>query len=213
MIFKKIFNIIFLKFRLFFFKIQWRNKNKHNFTTANCLFPTDLVKVGNYTYGPIQVQDYGESNAGLIIGNFCSIALNVKFILGGNHFTNRFFTYPINPMLTQTGNDGGYSKGKIIIGHDCWIGFDATFLSGVTLGNGCVVAAASVVTKSFPPYSIIGGAPARLIKMRFSNEIIEEINSIENIYNQPADKIVAMINLLDKELLVDELINIKNKLL
>jgi acetyltransferase-like isoleucine patch superfamily enzyme len=212
MIFKKITAILLYKLKLAFFKINWRRNNKHNFTTANCLFPSDLVAVGNYTYGPIHVYNYGELNSGLIIGNLCSIALDVKFILGGNHFTNRLFTYPITPMLTSLGNDGSYSKGKIIIGHDCWLGIGVTVLSGVEIGNGCVVAAGSVVTKSFPSYSIIGGSPAKLIRVRFSEEIVDILNSNVNIYKQSADKFIENVSLLEKELLMNDLESIRDKL-
>lgn len=205
MIFKKIIEFLLYKPKLFFFKINWRSNNKHNFTTANCLFSKDLVKVGNYSYGPIQVFNYGEINSGLVIGNLCSIALDVKFILGGNHYTNGLFTYPITPMLTNRGNDGSYSKGKIIIGHDCWIGFGVTLLSGVVIGNGCVIAAGSVVTKSFPPYSIIGGSPAKLIRLRFSEEIIEKLNQNELLYQLESDKYVEMLILIQEELLIDNI--------
>jgi acetyltransferase-like isoleucine patch superfamily enzyme len=211
-ILNKIFSILFYNVRLVFFKINWRRKNKHNFTTANCLFPNDLVSVGNYTYGPLHVYSYGEVNSGLVIGNLCSIALDVKFILGGNHYANRLFTYPITPMLTSLGNDGSYSKGKIIIGHDCWIGIGVTILSGVEIGNGCVVAAGAVVTKSFPSYSIIGGSPAKLIRMRFSDEIIEKLNKNRSIYDASSSKFIENIMMIEETLLNSDVENILLKL-
>ncbi|MFP3834745.1 CatB-related O-acetyltransferase [Chryseobacterium sp. SIMBA_028] len=165
------------------FKIKWRKFNSHNFTTAKSLFSKDRVKVGRFSYGPLEVFDYGEKNAGLEIGSFCSIALNVKFILGGNHFIDGLFSYPISPMLINDG-EGGYSKGKIIIGDNCWIGFGSTIVSGVELGNGCVVAAGTVVTKSFPSYSIIGGSPAKVIRKRFDDETIEMLENNPDIYNK-----------------------------
>ncbi|MDX6182202.1 CatB-related O-acetyltransferase [Flavobacterium sp. Fl-77] len=212
MILKKITTILLYKLKLAFFKINWRHNNKHNFTTVNCLFSKDLVKVGNYTYGPIHVYDYGELNSGLLIGNLCSIALDVKFILGGNHFTNRLFTYPITPMLTSFGNDGSYSKGKIIIGHDCWIGIGVTILSGVEMGNGCVIAAGSVVTKSFPPYSILGGSPAKLIRMRFSDKVIDKLQNSNFIYDLPKSKFIENIMMIEKELMVEDVETILLKL-
>jgi acetyltransferase-like isoleucine patch superfamily enzyme len=170
----KILCFLSYKIKLFFFKIKWRKVNRHNFTTVNSVFPINLVTIGKFSYGPINIYNYEKENSGLQIGNLCSIALDVKFILGGNHFTNRLLTYPIEPMLYNTGNVGSYSKGKIIIGHDCWIGNGAIILSGVVIGNGSVVAAGS----------IIGGTPAKLIRKRFSDEIIDELNKNQNIYEQ-----------------------------
>lgn len=198
MILDKIFSILFYKAKLFIFKIQWRIKNKHNFTTVRNIFPAELVSVGNYTYGSVNVYSFEILNSGLSIGNLCSIALDVKFILGGNHFTDRLFTYPIAPMLLSNGHPGSYSKGKIIIGHDCWIGNGAVILSGVNIGNGSVVAAGSIVTKSFPNYSIIGGVPARLIKKRFTDDIIELLNKNESIYNLHKNSYIKNINLIQK---------------
>ncbi|BDB52693.1 CatB-related O-acetyltransferase [Flavobacterium ammonificans] len=180
----KILFILSYKIKLFFFKIKWRKINRHNFTTVNSVFPINLVTIGKYSYGPLNIYNYEKENSGLQIGNFCSIALDVKFILGGNHFTNRLLTYPIEPMLYKSGNVGSYSKGKIIIGHDCWIGNGSIILSGVDIGNGSVVAAGSVVTKAFPPYSIIGGSPAKLIRKRFTDEMIDELNKNQDIYDR-----------------------------
>lgn len=213
MILKKITSILLSKFKLAVFKINWRRKNNHNFTTANCIFPIDIVSVGNYTYGPIHIYSYGELNSGLKIGNLCSIALDVRFILGGNHFSDRLFTYPVSPMISSEGGEGAYSKGKIVIGHDCWLGIGTTILSNVSLGNGCIVAAGSVVTKSFPPYSIIGGSPAKLIRYRFSNEIINILIDNDSIYNLSQDKYKENVDFLEKTLLIEDVENTINNLI
>lgn len=184
----KILNVLAYKIKLLFFKINWRKSNKHNFTTVNNIFPLNFVKVGKFTYGPLNIYNCEKENSGLQIGNFCSIALDVKFILGGNHFTNRLLTYPIEPMVKNTGNAGSYSKGKITIGHDCWIGNGAIILSGVNLGNGSIVAAGAIVSKSFPSYSVIGGSPAKLIKRRFSDEITNELNKNQDFYDRIESK-------------------------
>lgn len=204
MILSKITDVVCYKIKLVMFKIKWRKLNVHNFTTTNSLFPIDLVKVGNYSYGPIQIYNYGEINSGLEIGNLCSIAQDVKFILGGNHYTNRLFTYPINPMISGFGC-GGYSKGKIIIGHDCWIGIGTILLSGISIGNGCVIAAGSVVTKSFPPYSIIGGSPAKLLRMRFSEDIIVLLEKNQFIYNLPREKYLKCLEQIEEILLFENI--------
>jgi serine acetyltransferase len=76
------------------------------------------------------------------------------------------------------GNEA-FSKGNIVIDDDVWIGYGVTILSGVHIGQGAVVAAGAVVTKDVPPYAIVGGVPAKIIKYRFSPEIIEELMKID----------------------------------
>ena len=115
----------------------------------------------------------------IIIGKKCSIASNVTFILA-NHLTDRFTTYPSPHSLFnhKKGNKSGYSKGDILIKNDVWIGANSTILDGITIGNGAVIAAGSVVVKNVPAYGIVGGNPAKLIKYRFSPEIIAKIESL-----------------------------------
>ena len=110
------------------------------------------------------------------IGKKCSIATNCTFTLS-NHMLDTFSTCPPYTHLFshKQGNPGSYSKGDIIIKNDVWIGANCTILDGITIGNGAVIAAGSVVTKDVPAYAIVGGNPAKLIKYRFSREIIEEI--------------------------------------
>lgn len=166
-------------------KIQniWRDLNRHNFTsivhTDNSFFPIDKVKVGRYTYGPLNVVSYGSDDESLEIGSFCSIASGVKFILGGEHKLNKLSTFPIRRLLFNKNYIETFSKGHIILKDDVWIGTDTLILSGVKLGQGTVVAAGSIVTKSFEPYSIIGGNPARLLRMRFKDETIQQLTNID----------------------------------
>lgn len=151
----------------FIFELRWRKHNRHNYTCANNIFDTTRVSVGEYTYGNLNIMSWGNSNERLKIGSYVSIADNVYFILGGNHEVRGYMTYPV---MAKRGLDkflDAKSKGPIIIENDVWIGFGVIILSGVTIGRGSVVAAGSVVTKSFEPYSIIGGNPAKLIKRRF----------------------------------------------
>lgn len=170
--------LFYNKARLFYFQHLWRTKNSNNTTTAANIFPINIVTVGNNSYGPLIVESWGSEGESLSIGSFCSIASNVKFVLGGNHKTNYLSTFPFKYFY----NDGeleASSKGKISIGDDVWIGMDVTIHSGVEIGQGCVIAAGSCVTKSFSPYSIIGGVPSKIIRNRFSPEtisILEKIN-------------------------------------
>jgi acetyltransferase-like isoleucine patch superfamily enzyme len=180
---KKIILYIKRHLNLLRFKHTWRVINTHNFTTANNIFPLELVKIGVATYGPLNIIYFGRKNNNLTIGNYCAIAQDVKFILGGNHYTNRILQYPIKPMLAKLDDErGDFSKGPVYIGHDVWIGTRAIILSGVTLGNGCVVGAGSVVTKTFPAYSIIAGNPACAVRKRFSEEVIDLLLRNEWIY-------------------------------
>jgi acetyltransferase-like isoleucine patch superfamily enzyme len=109
------------------------------------------------------------------IGNFCSIARNVTF-QEFNHDFNRLTSYFINANMFRKSNlDDIVSKGSIVLGHDVWIGTHSVILSGVKIGTGAVVAANSVVVKDVPPYAIVGGNPAKIIKYRFSEKIINQL--------------------------------------
>ncbi|MGL5935845.1 MAG: CatB-related O-acetyltransferase [Cetobacterium sp.] len=162
------------KLQFIFMKKNWRDKNGNNKTSPVSYFPIELVKVGNYSYGPLNVRYWGTEKEGLEIENFVSIAEGVKFILGGNHEVNTFTTYPLKVMALGEEIEA-WTKGPIVVKDDVWIGTDALILSGVTIGQGAIVAAGSIVTKDVPPYSIVGGNPAKIIKYRYSKEIIDEM--------------------------------------
>jgi len=139
-------------------------------------------EIGNHTYGTPLVMEAGL--AGLEIGKFCSIAPGVNIILG-NHITNTATTYPFSSLKDfwpgarrDPVSDHG-SKGDVKIGNDVWIGRYATIMSGITIGDGAVIAANSVVTKDVKPYSIVGGNPAKLLRMRHSDEIVEALLQIK----------------------------------
>lgn len=126
----------------------------------------------------------------LIIGKFCSIASGVRFMLGGNHGHNynNFSTYSFD-MFDE--NFASYQcKGNTIIGNDVWIGYEALIMPGVQIGDGAVIAARSVVTKDIGPYEIWGGNPAKLIKKRFDQQIIDKMLKIK-WWNWHIDKIKA----------------------
>ncbi|MGL5057030.1 MAG: CatB-related O-acetyltransferase [Fusobacteriaceae bacterium] len=162
------------KLQFIFMKKKWRDQNSKNKTSPMNYFPIELVKVGDYSYGPLNVRYWETEKEGLEIGNFVSIAEGVKFILGGNHEVNTFTTYPFRVMILEEKVEA-WTKGPILIKDDVWIGMDSLILSGVTIGQGAIVAAGSIVTKDVPPYSIVGGNPAKLIKHRYSKEIIDEM--------------------------------------
>lgn len=170
--------IILNKIKFILFKIKWKNQNKHNYITIKNIIPLNLVKVGKNSYGAIEVNYWGSNNEGLEIGNFVSIAKDVKFILGGNHEISTFTTYPFKVMTLKKEKEA-LSKGKIIVKDDVWIGMNSLILSGVVINQGAIVAAGSVITKDVPPYAIVGGNPAKILKYRFSTKMIEAMMKVD----------------------------------
>lgn len=139
----------------------------------------EKIEIGRYTsiIGP-NTNINNQLNE-ISIGSFCSIAPNVT-IQEYNHYTNKITTYYINKNIFKTGSRYDVtSKGGINIGHDVWIGTNSIILSGVTIGNGAIIAANSVVTKDVPEYSIYGGNPAKFIKQRFNKDVTDFINNLE----------------------------------
>jgi virginiamycin A acetyltransferase len=118
----------------------------------------------------------------LIIGKFCSIACGVKFIMnGGNHRTDWFTNYPF-PIFGQGWEAAMPSawpnKGDTVVGNDVWIGYGATIMPGITIGDGALVASTAVVTADVAPYTVVGGNPAKTIRKRFDDHLIEELLTI-----------------------------------
>jgi acetyltransferase-like isoleucine patch superfamily enzyme len=142
------------------------------------MFPLSNVIVGEKSYGRLNVQIACTTRNKLIIGSYCSIADDVKFLLCVDHKKDLFLTYPVNTYLLKHGTDA-VSKGDIIIGDDVWIGTNSIILSGVTIGQGAIIAAGAVVSHDVPPYAIFGGVPARLIKYRFSEKVVSELIKLD----------------------------------
>lgn len=118
----------------------------------------------------------------LIIGKFCSIACGAKFLLNSaNHTMNSLSTYPFPLFFEEWGidkknvADSWDNKGDIVIGNDVWIGYEAVILAGVTVGDGAIIGTRAVVTKDVPPYTIVGGIPAKPIRKRFSEDVIARL--------------------------------------
>ena len=156
----------------------WRKNNKHNGTMLKSMVDTNLVKCGNYTYGDLDVIASSGIPHRLIIGNFCSIASDVKFFLTGNHEMKTVSTFPFDVRIFGE-LPKGLGNGNIVIKDDVWIGQRCLIMSGVTIGQGAVVDAGAVVTKDVPPYAIVGGCPAKIIRYRFSDEIISELLNLD----------------------------------
>lgn len=135
----------------------------------------------SYIIEPYHILSYdsrkSDGNLPLIkIGKKCSIARNCTFTLS-NHRIDTFSSSPApsSLFLHNQGNPSSYSKGDIHIQNDVWIGTNVTLLDGITIGNGAVIAAGAVVVKDVPPYAIVAGNPAKILKYRFSPDIIERI--------------------------------------
>lgn len=151
-------------------QIKWRCRNSHNYTYLNCCAHTDInrITVGRATYGVINALIFSKDGE-LKIGSYCSIANNVNFLLGSEHDTEVLSTYPFKVRLLGIERYEAKCKGDIIVDSDVWIGNGATIMSGVHVGQGAVIAAGAVVSKDVPPYAIVGGVPAKIIKYRFDN--------------------------------------------
>ena len=140
------------------------------------------VSIGDYTYVNFKVNSYNSDvKSRLVIGKFCSIAVGVVFTLGGEHRSDFATTYPFNRLLKSFNYITGTptSKGDIIVGNDVWIGENAHIMSGVTIGDGAIVGSEALVTKDVPPYAIVGGNPAKVIKYRFDQYTINELLKIK----------------------------------
>lgn len=196
---------IIKKIKLNKFRKKWRNNNKDNETIPMNIFDSNLVTVGKYSYGELNVISFNK-NSKLKIGKFCSIAQNVKFILDADHRMDTISTFPFKVKILKEEKYEATSKGDIIISDDVWIGYGAMILSGVNIGQGAVVAAGAVVTKDVPPYAIVGGLPAKILKYRFAEDIINALMNInyntldENIIKSNKDLFIKTLNkeILDK---------------
>lgn len=188
---------------LFIFKLKWRRLNKSNYTMAGSVFPIDRVSVGNFSYGVLNIHYFGAPNEKLKIGSLCSIADNVIFLLGGDHKYTSLLLYPIHVKFMKYQYEAK-TKGPISVGDDVWIGSHAIILSGITIGNGAVVGAGSVVTKDVPPYAIVAGNPARIIKYRFEKNVIDQLSNFD-YKNLSKDLLVENGDLLDKKLKLDDM--------
>lgn len=166
------------KLRVLGIRRYWKKLNTHNSTYLGTISNDEAIefiknggiKVGKRTYGKINVNYTLGLNEKLTIGNNCSLG-QVNFLLGGGHDYNYISTFPLfGEMKTEAG-----SKGEIIVEDEVWIGDGVWVMSGIRIGKGAVIGTGSVVTHDVPPYAIVVGIPARIIKYRFSNEIIQKL--------------------------------------
>lgn len=187
-----------------------RSKDKETVYLKNVITNPHII-IGDYTiYNDFvkEPRDFEKNNVlyqypinqdKLIIGKFCSIACGAKFILNSaNHALSSLSTYPFPIFFEEWGLErkeitkAWDNKGGIVIGNDVWIGYEAVILAGVTIGDGVIVGARAVVTKDIPPYTIVGGVPAKPVRKRFAQETIENLLKIK-WWDWPKEQIAAHI--------------------
>ena len=181
--------------------------NDYQTIYLNTIINNPNIIVGDYTIYNDVVNDptqfeknnvlyhYPINQDRLIIGKFCSIACGAKFLFNSaNHALRSLSNYTFPLFFEEWGLNkknvasAWDNKGDIIIGNDVWIGYEAVIMAGVHIGDGAVIAARAVGTKDVPPYTIVGGTPARKIRMRFEEETIAKLQQIQ-WWNWPVEKI------------------------
>ena len=165
------------------------------------------IEVGEYTIYDDFVHDprdfqrnnvlyhYPINHERLVIGKFCSIACGAKFLFNSaNHTLGSLSTYIFPVLFEEWGlpvediPKAWDNKGNIVIGNDVWIGYEAIVMAGVTIGDGAIIGTRAVVTKDVPPYTIVGGVPAKPIRKRFDNETIKRLLALK-WWDWPVEKI------------------------
>ena len=173
----------------------------------NAVIKDPQIEVGDYTIYNDFIADpllfeknnvlyhYPIHREKLIIGKFCSIACGTKFLFNcANHTLKSLSTYTF-PLFYEEWEleksnitTAWDNKGDIVIGNDVWIGYETVIMAGVHIGDGAIIAARAVVTKDVPPYTIVGGTPAKEIRKRFDAEVIEQL-LIQKWWDWSTDKI------------------------
>lgn len=189
--------------------IGWRKENKgRNFTSLFTVGDRNKIKVGDYTYGRLNVAMWDAPDESLSIGKYCSIATTARFICGGGHEMNVLSTYPFCQKFLGDGN--AVTNGPIILDDDVWVGDSAMIMSGVHIGQGAVIGAGAIVTHDIPAYAVAVGTPARVVRYRFDEKIIEKLMQVDYTKLNP-EKIKENISLLKTQVTkenVDEMVNL-----
>ena len=149
-------------------------------TTDNTarLIAEGRLTIGRHSYDPPSVIDYSNEDFTIAIGSFCSIGTGVVFIPGARHHLDRVSTFPFRERLGFDAPDDHPPARNIRVGHDVWIGLEARVLGGVTIGNGAVIGAYSVVARDVAPYEIVAGAPVKHLRWRVSPDVATKLEKI-----------------------------------
>lgn len=176
-----------------------------NFIKAKNIFVGDYTYYDDARYGPENFEknnvlyNYNPDAMKLVLGKFCAIAAETRFLMTGDHKLDGVSTYHF-PVFKK-GWEIAYDlkdlrvKGDIIVGNDVWFGYDSLIKNGVTIGNGAIIAARAVVVKDVPAYSVVAGNPAKVVKMRFDDKTIERLQNIA-WWDWDAEKITRNLKLI-----------------
>lgn len=153
-------------------------------------------EIGIGSYGGLEIP-YSPGQAKLRVGAWCSIGADVQVMLGSEHRPDWTSMFPFNVECPEFTHMTGHprSKGDVAIGSDVWIGREAMILSGITIGDGAVIGARAVVTRDVPPYGIVAGNPAKLIRKRFDDALIERLLRIR-WWDWPEKRVKAAVPLI-----------------
>ncbi|TNE66567.1 MAG: CatB-related O-acetyltransferase [Bacteroidetes bacterium] len=181
--------------RLCFLKNVVKNPN---IIVGDYTYYDDFEDVGNFERNVKYLFDFTGDK--LIIGKFCMIASDVTFIMNGaNHLVDAVSTYPFSIFGKDwSGAMEGKTfpvRGDTMVGNDVWIGYGATIMPGIKIGDGAIIGTKSVVTKDVEPYAIVGGNPAREIRKRFPEEQIRQLLELQ-WWDWPVEKITENLHLL-----------------
>lgn len=191
---------------------QWKiypRSQGHSTVYLQNVIDDPSITVGEYTIYDDFVRDprdfqrnnvlyhYPVNHERLVIGKFCSIACGAKFLFNSaNHTLGSLSTYPFPICFEEWGLDveripeAWDNHGDIVVGNDVWIGYEAVILAGVTIGDGAIVAARAVITRDVPPYTIVGGVPAKAIRRRFREADIARLQAL-HWWDWPVETISA----------------------
>lgn len=148
---------------------------------ADYIFKRSMKHVtswGEKTYGQPEIICY-DSKSKFSVGKYTSIASNVAILLGANHKRGLLTTYPRSLINGSVSQEETNERGDVAIGSDVWIGYGVTIIGPCTIGDGAIIGAGALVLKDVPPYAVVGGVPAKVLKYRFDDETIQKLLSVK----------------------------------
>ncbi|MGB2832888.1 MAG: CatB-related O-acetyltransferase [Methylotenera sp.] len=186
-----------------------RGKPARSLANFKKAYPSYRIGINNYGVPSIKNP---HKDAALSIGSYCSIAPNVKIYMGGMHRTDWVTTYPFPAFegSAQHINNFAPTNGNVTIGSDVWLCANCVILSGVTIGHGAVIANSAIVTKDVPPYAIVGGNPAKLIRWRF-DEATRNALLDSKWWDWPETEVLSIVDMLCSNNIATFLEYVKNR--